>query len=293
MAHFLLSLFITPSLSLCSFTQHCTNPPIDCDPPLQILPPYQPFAENWTTAPACPEFKGQQVCCNDDQNQGMLYKYNLLDNTFGHLVGGCDLCSAAMKRLWCYFTCSTDQSNFVSAGPQVWVPSPIDQQPILVMLNNFTVTNSLSCEIYEACQKCPYVTEVSAMQSPQGFLEFQGYEGIPIGLLWTTFLFDDGPASLDLSFMSCSTNVTNAYGYPIVPCSCNNCQDSCAGDYYVSEPATLHGADWSIVGFFYLGLLVVSVIVLFVQFKIKKREMEESSRTSVVMREMEDSREDS
>ena len=268
-AVFFLQLLASVS-SDCVFTQNCTVPPYICNPPHKI-DPIPPFKAAWTGPIACPMFLGQEVCCTNDQNAAMFYKFFLLDNTFGHLAGGCDICSANMKLMWCYFTCSPNQSNFVSAGAQTVVPSPVDNTPITIMLNNFTVTNGLSCEIYESCQKCPYVTEVSAMQSPQGFLEFQGYEGIPIGLLWTTFYFDDGPAALDLSFLPCTQNVTNAYGYPTVPCSCNNCEGKCASNYYVAEPATLHGLNWPLVGFFYLGLMIISIVVLFIQFKLKQR----------------------
>lgn len=264
-------LLVYRALADCVFTQTgAFTPP-------QKIDPIPPFDAQWTSAPACPMFANQKVCCNDIQNNAMLYKYVLLDNTFGHTVGGCDMCSANMKLMWCYFTCSPNQGNFVSAGPQVVVPSPIDNSPILIMLNNFTVTNDLSCQIYESCQKCPYVTEVSAMQSPQGFLEFQGYEGIPIGLLWTTFYFDDGPLSLNLTFLGCDENVKNAYGYTVEPCSCNNCVYKCAADYYVSGPSTLHGVDWAIIGFFYLGLLIFSIIVLFVQWRLNKKKRRQTS----------------
>ena len=130
------------------------------------------------------------------------------------------------------------------------------------------------------------------MQSPEGFLQFQGYEAIPIGLLWTTFYFNDGPLALNLTLMNCLSNVKEAYGYPVVPCSCNNCEQRCAADYYVSSPSTLHGVDWALIGFFYLGLLVFSIIVLFVQWRISKRrqKIQEVSRGNSLMVEMEESK---
>ena len=176
-------LLLSTAFGMCVFTENCTGGPQDCNPPYRT-DPYPPFMENFIAPIACPMFLGQEVCCNNDQNIAMSYKFFLLDTTFGNAVGGCDICSANMKLMWCYFTCSPDQSNFVSAGPNVLIPSPVDPTTdLLIMLNNFTVTNSLACQLYQSCQKCPYVTEVSAMQSPQGFLQFQGYEGIPIGLL--------------------------------------------------------------------------------------------------------------
>ena len=146
----------------CSFTQHCTFPPYVCNPPYH-LPNYPPFQANWTSPPACPMYIGQKVCCNDDQNQAMLFKYSLIDSTFGHGVGGCDICAANMKYMWCEFTCSPDQARFVSSGPQAVVPSPATGQPLQVMLVNYTVTSSFSCEIYTSCKKCPYVTMVLSL----------------------------------------------------------------------------------------------------------------------------------
>mmetsp|Transcript_5481 Transcript_5481/g.5436 ORF Transcript_5481/g.5436 Transcript_5481/m.5436 type:complete len:167 (+) Transcript_5481:380-880(+) len=142
----------------------------------------------------------------------------------------------------------------------------------MTMLTNFTVTNSLSCEIYQSCQKCPYVTEVSAMQSPEGFLQFQGYEGISIEFIWTTFIFSDGPEALDLELLTCNLNITSMFGYNIQPCTCNNCLSSCAASYYVSSPTTLEGLDWPLVGISYLVILGISMIIFFSKYAWKKHQ---------------------
>ncbi|CAG9322014.1 unnamed protein product [Blepharisma stoltei] len=273
MEKLLFSLLTTQALALCSFTQHCDQPPYNCDTPKPVSPPYPPFMENFTAPYACPTFLGQEVCCNDDQNAAMNYKYFLLDETFGHTVGGCDICASNMKYMWCHFTCNPNQAQFVQAGPVIYVPNPVSpQQKVLTMLTNFTVTNSLSCELYQSCQKCPYVTQVSAMQSPEGFLQFQGYEGISIEFIWTTFLFSDGPEALDLELLPCNTNVTSMFGYNIQPCTCNNCLNSCAASYYVSSPSTLEGLDWPLVGIAYLVILGVSMIIFFSKYAWKKHQ---------------------
>jgi cbb3-type cytochrome oxidase subunit 3 len=275
----MLFLLLGATTGKCVFKQNCTSP-TECTEPYAVEP-YEPAIADWEGEIACPMFANQEVCCSKGQNYAMSYKYNLLDTTFGHLVGGCDICAANMKLMWCHFTCSPDQSNFVSAGPAEEVPDPISPGDyVLAMINNFTVTNNLACQIYQSCKKCPYVTEVSAMQSPDGFLEFQGYEGIPIGLLWTTFYFDDGPSSLDLEFLDCSANVSNAYGYDVQPCSCNNCELECAANYNIPSPSTLNGLDWTLVGAFYLALLIVSMVVLFIQFKTKKKNSQRSEAQS-------------
>ncbi|CAG9310320.1 unnamed protein product [Blepharisma stoltei] len=277
MVHLIILSLIAHVYSLCSMTQHCPNPPYDCDVPIKVDPPIPPWHANFTPPYACPMFLGQTVCCNNDQNSNMNYKYFLLDETFGHSIGGCDICAANMKYLWCHFSCNQLQSQFVSTGEQKYVPNPVEpSQMQLVLLMNFTVTNSLACQIYESCQKCPYVTQVSAMQSPQGFLQFQGYESIPIGFVWTTFIFDDSPQALDLEFLPCQTNVTTAYGYEIVPCSCNSCLSQCQASYYAADPSTLEGIDWPLVGIVYLVIFVISTVVLFGKFtwdKHKKKKL--------------------
>jgi hypothetical protein len=95
-----------------------------------------------------------------------------------------------------------------------------------------------------------------------------------------------------LTLIGCTSNVKEAYGYPVVPCSCNNCEQRCAADYYVSSPSTLHGVDWALIGFFYLGLLVFSIIVLFVQWRVAKRRQKlqrVNSESESLMKEMEES----
>lgn len=273
MAILFLSLLATQVYADCSFTQHCSVPPFQCGAPSPLNPFIPPFRENFTAPYACPMFLGQDVCCNNDQNAAMNYKFFLLDETFGHSVGGCDICASNMKYMWCHFTCNSKQSQYVQAGPVKNIPNPVDPSTLIgTMLSNFTVSNSLACEIYQTCQKCPYVTQVSAMQSPEGFLQFQGYEGIPIGLVWTTFLFSDGPEALDLTFIPCNANVSNAYGYPTKACSCNTCLNSCASSYYVSSPTTLEGLEWPIVGIAYLVIFGISLVLFFSKYAWNKHQ---------------------
>ena len=241
--------------------------------------PVPPTAQHFSQ-PACPMFpSGSELCCNPLQNINMFIKYNVLDDTFGNAVGGCDICAANMKKMWCYFTCSPMQSSFVSAGKQEMTRDPATRQMIEVLRLNFTVTNNLACQLYQSCKKCPYVTQVSAMQSPKGFLEFQGFHGMTIGRTWTTFYFSDNPADspLDLNFTSCDKDITELYGYKIKPCTCNNCEFVCK-PLYISGSSTLHGLDWTLIGIAYLVLVIFSGILFIGRFfwdKRKRRDQED------------------
>ena len=216
----LLSLLVTLH-ALCSFTQNCPNGV--CEVPHMISPYIDPFVTDFTGEMMCPEFGGQALCCNNDQNSELLIKFQLIEYTFGGAVGGCDACAVNLRRLWCYFTCSPDQASFVQGGPQQLVLDPMSDVPtwVLVMPTNFTVTERYACDLYNSCKKCPYAQQVSAMQSSHGFLQFQGANSVEMGLVYITFYFVNNPPALQLDTVACSNQAPQAYGYPTKPCSCN------------------------------------------------------------------------
>lgn len=208
--------------ALCSFTQECSDE--GCQVPQHIDPPGPPSMQTFIPPFMCPEFAGQEVCCNESQNSQLVTKFMLVDYTFGGGAGGCDACGANLKRLWCYFTCSPDQSTFISAGNQTMVLDPMASTPtyVLVLLLNFTVTEHYACEIYNSCKKCPYAQAVSAMQSSHGFLQFQGANSVEMGMVYITFYFiNQGSYALQLDVASCANQAPQLYGFPTKPCSCN------------------------------------------------------------------------
>ena len=207
----------------CSFHQDCKNPPSDCDTPFKLDEPGDPEIFKWSNPAACPEFEGQLSCCNDAQNSAMLFKYALIDGTFGNPAGGCDACSSNMKRLWCYFTCDPDQALYVEPTVQRVVQDPTNPSvSVNVLLLNFNITEDVACSLYESCKKCPYTTQVSAMQSAHGFAQFQGFNAISYGKTWITFKFyNTTEYALDIEMEKCNANKTSIWGYESVPCSCN------------------------------------------------------------------------
>jgi hypothetical protein len=60
----------------------------------------------------CPDFTGKEACCNPIQTKILSINFNSIDNVFGSLFGGCDICAINLKRFWCHFTCSPNQHEF-------------------------------------------------------------------------------------------------------------------------------------------------------------------------------------
>ena len=91
--------------------------------------------------------------------------------------GGCDICAINLKRFWCEYACSPNQSDFVSAAKKyISIPDPQKpDQEIEVQRVNVTVNAETACKLYDSCKRNAFVAAVSAMSTPAGFLTFQGH----------------------------------------------------------------------------------------------------------------------
>lgn len=54
---------------------------------------------------------------------------------------------------------------------------------------NLTIEASTACALYESCKRVPFVTSVSAMSNPAGFLSFQGHNAINNALQYINVYF--------------------------------------------------------------------------------------------------------
>lgn len=62
----------------------------------------------------CEEFI-EDGCCNHFQMAALSFNFMLLDAAFGNLeAGGCPACTANIKKLYCTFTCSPNQADWVT-----------------------------------------------------------------------------------------------------------------------------------------------------------------------------------
>ena len=72
----------------------------------------------------CDDYRGKPGCCNDFTSDVQASSYGKIDTVFGNSGGGCDICGLNLKRFWCEYACSPRQSEFMSVGDYVTIPSP-------------------------------------------------------------------------------------------------------------------------------------------------------------------------
>eukprot|EP01016_Furgasonia_blochmanni_P005373 TRINITY_DN12084_c0_g1_i1.p1 TRINITY_DN12084_c0_g1~~TRINITY_DN12084_c0_g1_i1.p1 ORF type:complete len:343 (-),score=4.48 TRINITY_DN12084_c0_g1_i1:120-1148(-) len=269
----------------CVFTQNCTDGM--CDLPVNVSDPTPFMVANWTSTPQCPDLqgKGQPVCCSDGQNSNMMGNFFLISMLFGGGDGGgCDNCAANMIRFWCYFTCSPKQSDFMTLGPIIEVVDPISGQLINASNVTFKVNPESSCALYKSCASTQYVTEVSAMQSAFGFLNFQGENAVTKARMLVNIEYtDDG---LYIPTNPCDYKImgpADQYGYPVNQnCSCNNCQEMCwKDDDFTSKlkmPRVMEGFNPSLV----LGALGVALLSSVISHFMRKKSPVDSASVLIL-----------
>lgn len=204
---------------------------------------------------ACPELNSA-TCCTEYQNQRMRTYFYAIDLAFSHISGGCDLCSAGLKRLWCHLVCSPQQDQFVSWGNST---AGLELE--------FAVTLRTALALYEVCKGSAMVTRVAAMQSPLGFLQYQAEmssSAIPLALSFV----QKRQSALDLSFAPCDSPSGEAYGYAVTACKCATCDAVCSAEVHRPLALALTIADWLGVGLGYvclLGFLAAVAVVVYIK----------------------------
>ena len=128
------------------------RPPPFADGPVpgaHYAPNASTLTATWNITQACDTFQqGQQVCCSEGQYHAMATNFIVLQAT----LAGCDACSIAMKRMWCSFTCSPNQSDFVSIRSYVPDSGP-DPRVQSVYLN---ITSSFAERFWMSCQNAGF-----------------------------------------------------------------------------------------------------------------------------------------
>jgi hypothetical protein len=216
-------------------------------------------------APACPEFIGQQVCCNVWQDTQEYVNFILLQGSFGHQNGGCDVCAANLRRFWCYFTCAANQAQFLQIGEMVNVIQPSTGMSYYARAVNMTINADMACELFTSCSKTQFITLLSQTSTSQGFLTFLGQNGVSTGQVWITMNLNYDPNALNFEIDSCSANFsngTNQWNYPVnQTCNCNTCSAMCASQTVVQVGQLTDGFSLTIVGVAYalgVGIVVIT-----------------------------------
>lgn len=199
----------------------------------------EPEMQSFSLPLACPHLAANATCCSEYQNVRMRTYFQAIDLAFSHISGGCDMCAAGLKHLWCSLTCSPQQDTFVT------------------LVNNteleLAVTPDTALSIYEVCKGSAMVMRTPSMQSPIGFLQFQADKSIDSTPLQLRFTLREESA-LELSFETCAFSERQLYGYDVTPCKCATCDILCSAEVYKPLDFALTIADWLGVGLGYICL---------------------------------------
>lgn len=242
---------------------------------MPVASTFEPTTYTYTNPIQCPEFYVNNtlgVCCNDDQNTLMLNSFKLINYTFGSGNSGCDLCGANMRRFWCHFTCNPNQTHFVNAYDQIIVPNPINPALNSTVLNvTLKIAPDTACEMYQSCKKTQFVSQVSAMNSAEGLLNFVGNNAVATGQEKITMIYTNNasmtPVNLTLHGCNETFYLMDQYGYPVSKnCTCNNCETACGAtadlDSIIQPMNVMDGFDSTVVIAFYCAVVAETIICM-------------------------------
>ena len=254
------------------------------------LKPYVPTQEEVhgaiILASMCEEWVGKNGCCNANayiQTQGSFKKIDTIfaSSTSGG-SGGCDLCAINLKRFWCEYACNPEQTNFVTAGEWKWVPS-FDHagEQVFVQQIYLAVESSTACRLFESCQRTSYAAQLSALQSPAGFLNFQGTNAIEDAtqLIYINFTNDKTKGLYMEDIDNCSVRLPfppmTYRGFEVISnCTCNTCESECSGGNFYEPTPIMEGFNSVLVGGVWGGVLVLIAGITAFRYCMEKRKME-------------------
>ena len=124
----------------------------------------------------CPYMTYTDICCTDAQVSIMKANFATSDSVFGE-VG---MCGLNLKKLWCEYTCSPYQTQFVNATGY----NKLNFTDVL-----FSVDEDFACTVFRSCRKVSLVAQAS-LQSSKSFLDFLGVNGQNSSLSSIVFQFE-------------------------------------------------------------------------------------------------------
>eukprot|EP00347_Sterkiella_histriomuscorum_P010129 403377491 len=230
------------SQNTCAFTQNCVRifePPMaeapcqDPSPFRKTTPGIQQFQptqllrqdSKQNLEEICPSYNGSEpLCCNDDQVQYLAYEFRQIDAVFG---SDCSICAVNLKRMWCDFTCSPNQSQFVN--PLAYYTTPDQFQNITIM--DFYLNPTHAQAIYDSCSKVLIVQQANLTYFT-AFFDFLGTDAYQMDVYYLNFKYTlDQSQSLNGEDYTCDQPVSpdgNFEGYTgCKNCTCDYCDRSC------------------------------------------------------------------
>jgi hypothetical protein len=131
------------------------------------------------------------------------------------------------------------------------------------------VGSDVACDIFNSCNKNPYVATLASGQSAPGFLEFMGSNAVQTGKTKISFSFTQDPTTSMIKEMyPCNMEVGDTLeNYPVSECGCNYCETACKPSNVQAYPSFFDGFNIVVVSIVYVALIILSVIIFFVKRK--------------------------
>lgn len=164
-------------------------------------------------------------------------------------------------------------------GDWIWVPS-YDKPGVEVYVQQIylTVESETACKLFESCKRTPYASQLSALQSPAGFLNFQGTNAIDAHqIIYVEFTEEKTKGLYIEDVDNCSVVLPPAEetyrGFKTVSnCSCNSCESQCTGTSYYKPNPVMYGFNYELVFWVWGGVTVAIVgLTLLRHYKNKPR----------------------
>ncbi|KAL9086114.1 MAG: hypothetical protein Q9159_004349 [Coniocarpon cinnabarinum] len=208
--------------------------------------------EKWNSGP---------VCCAEDQVEALASNLKTAEN----FIASCPACRSNFYNLFCTFTCSPDQSQFINVTEAV----PNKDKMLVTELDNLW-TEKYKEGFYESCKDVKFgAANTPAMSFIGGgaknyssFLAFLGKKNPPFGspfqINFPKFSNNDFPGTTPVDETSIPCNSTD----PHLRCSCVDCGGSCAELPAVAQGRECHVGAWPCLSFAVVLIYAIAVALL-------------------------------
>lgn len=217
----------------------------------------------YTFAQICPELAGGNVCCVQGQFDNLCSQIQQASLLFG----GCPACLQNFQRFWCEYTCSPNQSAFVTVSNALvgTLGVPVVNETL------FHISDEWATKFWDSCHNVLFSatgTPVMNLFGATTYMQWFEYMGKmkPAGFspIAISFSIQDEGSLTDTSIlMSCATPIYN------FTCGCQDCPYACPSpiQWSPSQPSFITIFNSQIqtndLGFFlgFLSFLVLTIVV--------------------------------
>ena len=250
---FIFFTFIPKIKSICELQEDCSINDT-CSPKKADENHTNPKIINSSFSYICPEFENEKVCCSNRQLYKIIKMFELIDQTFGSLGQGCDICSMNIKNFWCNFICSPYQNDFLNIGKIT--NHTIDGKIRKLLDVNFTINQNISNQIFNSCKKTKFVSQFPSLDNSFNFFNYQSIKAYNKSDIYI-LMFHEQNSGLNFTVNKCNETINDGKNNYInfTSCSCSNCDLKC--DYDINNNYNI------LYGFNSFTVIIVYGMVLF------------------------------